>query len=180
MLGSTSNPTLTVSFPNIQSISKTCIPLFLHLAYHGNLSPWIIWQDSILPSMETTMFLWLSTNSLRHIYNPCTWDERFPYVQHTYNRDLHNLTICQTFKVGLGFQPLFPIDLTIPLVVIQETSNDVQSNVNKDNIFIECIPQLCQKFHEILDGENFKYKQRHDQYCVPHNVNVAEHFWLHL
>jgi len=65
MLGSTSYPTLSVSFPNVQSISKSCILLCLHLADHGNLPPWIIWSASILTSMDTTMFLWLSTNSLR-------------------------------------------------------------------------------------------------------------------
>ena len=51
------------------------------------------------------------------IYNskhPCMWDESLPYVQHSYNRALHISTGHNPFHVGLGFQPLCPIDVAIP------------------------------------------------------------------
>jgi hypothetical protein len=60
-----------------------------------------------------------------HMYNskhPRTWDESLPYVQHSYNRALHSSTGHNPFQVGLGFQPLGPIYVALPLVV---TSTDV-------------------------------------------------------
>jgi len=50
------------------------------------------------------------------IYNskhPHTWDESIPCVQHIYNRALHISTGYNPFQVGLGFQPLCPIDVAI-------------------------------------------------------------------
>ena len=44
-----------------------------------------------------------------------TWDESLPYVQHSYNRALHSSTGHSPFQVGLGFQPLCPIDVAMPL-----------------------------------------------------------------
>jgi hypothetical protein len=35
--------------------------------------------------------------------HPHTWDESLPYVQHSYNRALHNSTYHIPFQVGLGF-----------------------------------------------------------------------------
>ena len=46
--------------------------------------------------------------------NPRTWYESLPYVQHSYNRDLHNSTSHNPFQVGFGFQPLCPIDVAMP------------------------------------------------------------------
>jgi hypothetical protein len=48
--------------------------------------------------------------------NPCTSDESFPYVQHSYNRAPHSSTDHSPFQVGLGFQPLGPIDVSLSLV----------------------------------------------------------------
>jgi hypothetical protein len=47
--------------------------------------------------------------------NLCTWDEILPYVQHSYNRDIHISTGHNPFQVGLGFQPLIPWMLHYPL-----------------------------------------------------------------
>jgi len=47
--------------------------------------------------------------------NPCTWDESLPYVQHNYNMALHSSTSHNPFHMGLGFQPLWPIDVALPL-----------------------------------------------------------------
>ena len=58
-----------------------------------------------------------------HMYNlkqPLTWDEGLPYVQHNCNLALHNLTSHNPFQVGLGFQPLCPIDVPIPFAAPQE------------------------------------------------------------
>jgi hypothetical protein len=60
---------------------------------------------------------------LLHMYNskhPHTWDEILPYVQHNYNRALHSSTDHNPFQVGLGFQPLGPIDVALPLASTQE------------------------------------------------------------
>ena len=54
-----------------------------------------------------------------HMYNskhPRTWDESLPYVQNIYNRAIHNSTGYNPFQVGLGFQPLGPMDVALPLV----------------------------------------------------------------
>jgi hypothetical protein len=52
--------------------------------------------------------------------HPCTWDESLPYVQHSYNRALHSSTSHSPFQVGLGFQPLCPIDIAMPFVATQK------------------------------------------------------------
>jgi hypothetical protein len=69
-----------------------------------------------------------------HMYNskhPCTWDESLPYVQHIYNRDLHSSTGHSPFQVGLGFQPLGPIDVALPLSTTQKHSSHDQSMIDK-------------------------------------------------
>jgi len=59
--------------------------------------------------------------------HPHTWDEILPYVQHNYNIALHCSTGHNPFKVGMGFQPLFPIDVAIPFAATQVYSDYVQS-----------------------------------------------------
>jgi hypothetical protein len=82
--------------------------------------------------------------------NLCTWDERFSYIQHNYNKDLHSSTGHSPFQVGLGFQPLSPIDVALPLATTQVEYFHVQSEANKATIFIEWIQHICQQVHEIL------------------------------
>ena len=41
--------------------------------------------------------------------HPCTWDDNLPYVQHNYNRAIHNSTGHNPFQVGLGFQHWAPL-----------------------------------------------------------------------
>jgi hypothetical protein len=112
--------------------------------------------------------------------HPRTWDESLPYVQHSYNWALHSSTSHNPFQVGLGFQPLCPIDIAMPFVATQEDSTHVQSEVDKENNFIEHIQHIRQQVHDILDRANAKYKQRHDQHRVPHNFQVGNKVWLHL
>jgi hypothetical protein len=112
--------------------------------------------------------------------HPRTWDESLPYVQHSYNRALHSSTSHNPFQVGLGFQPLCPIDIAMPFVATQEDSAHVQSEADKANKFIEHIQHIRQQVHDILDRANAKYKQRHDQHRVPHNFQVGDKVWLHL
>ena len=76
--------------------------------------------------------------------NPCTWDESLPYVKHSYNRVLHSSTGHSPFQVGLGFQPLCPIDIAMLFLATQADSAHVQSEVDKANNFIERIQHIRQ------------------------------------
>ena len=69
--------------------------------------------------------------------HPHTWDESLPYAQHSDNRALHCSTDHNPFQVGLGFQPLCPIDVAMPFVATQAHLAHVQSDVEKTNRFIE-------------------------------------------
>src|SRR5713101_5253481 len=87
-----------------------------------------------------------------HMYNskhPRTWDESLPYVQHSYNRALYSSTNHGPFQVGLGFQPLSPIDIAMPFAATQADSAHIQSEVSKANNFIECIQHIHQQVHDI-------------------------------
>jgi hypothetical protein len=88
-----------------------------------------------------------------HMYNskhPHTWDESLPYVQHSYNRALHSSTGHSPFQVGLGFQPLGPIDVALPLATAQTDSSPDQSVIDKATRFIERIQHIRQQVQEIL------------------------------
>ena len=73
-----------------------------------------------------------------------TWDESLPYVQHSYNWALHNSTNHRPFQVGLGFQPLCPIDVAMPFAATHVDSAHVQSEFSKANNFIEHIQHIRQ------------------------------------
>ena len=57
--------------------------------------------------------------------HPRTWDENVPYVQQIYNRALHSSTGHSPFQVGLGFQPLCPIEVAMPFAATQADSAHV-------------------------------------------------------
>jgi hypothetical protein len=76
--------------------------------------------------------------------HPCTWDKSLPYVQHNYNRALHSATDHSPFQVGMGFQPLGPIDVALPLATSQTDSSPNQSVIEKATRFIEWIQHICQ------------------------------------
>jgi hypothetical protein len=69
--------------------------------------------------------------------HPLTWDESLPYVQHSYKRALHSSIGHSPFQVGLGFQPLGPIDVALPLSTAQTDSSPDQSVIDKATRFIE-------------------------------------------
>jgi hypothetical protein len=94
--------------------------------------------------------------------NPWTWDESLPYVQHSYNQSLHISTNHISFQVGLGFQPLSPIDVAIPFAVTRANLDHVQTKATKANSFIERIQPIHQQVHDIMDRAYSKYKQWHD------------------
>jgi hypothetical protein len=76
--------------------------------------------------------------------DPRTWDESLPYVQNNYNMDLHGSTDHSPFQVGLGFQPLGPIDVALPLATTQKNSSHVQSETENPTRFIERIQHIYQ------------------------------------
>ena len=82
-----------------------------------------------------------------HMYkskNICRWDESLSYVQHNYNMALHSSNDHRPFQVGLGFQPIGPIDVALPLATTQTKSSHVQSEADKATRFIERIQNIHQ------------------------------------
>jgi hypothetical protein len=80
-----------------------------------------------------------------HMYNskkPRTWDESLPYVYHIYNQARHSSTGHSPFKVGLGFQPVGPIDVAFPLAVTSTDSSPAPTEVEKATRFIEKIQHI--------------------------------------
>jgi hypothetical protein len=112
--------------------------------------------------------------------HPHTWDESLPYVQHSYNRALHSSTRHSPFQVGLGFQPLGPIDVALPLAVTSIDSSPAPTEDNKATRLIERIQHIYQQVQDILHNSNDKYKQCHDQHRLPHKFQVGDKVWLHL
>jgi hypothetical protein len=112
--------------------------------------------------------------------HPRTWDESLPYVQHSYNRALHSSTGHNPFQVGLGFQPLGPMDVALPLVTTSADSSPAPPEADKATRFIEWIQHIHQQVQDILQKSNAKYKQHHDQHRVPHKFQVGDKVWLHL
>jgi hypothetical protein len=112
--------------------------------------------------------------------HPHTWDAILPYVQHRYNRALHSSTGHNPFQVGLGFQPLGPIDVALPLAVTSTDSSPAPTEADKATRLIEWIQHIRQQVQDILQKSNDKYKQHHDQHRVPHKFQVGNKVWLHL
>jgi hypothetical protein len=83
----------------------------------------------------------LCMNNSKHLR---TLEERLPYVQHNNNKALHSSTDHSPFQVGLGFQPLGPIDVALPLATTQTDSSHVQYEADKDTRFIEQIHHIHQ------------------------------------
>ena len=101
------------------------------IAFH----PWTDGQTEVVNKMIVHILRMYNSN------HPRTWDESLPYVQHSYNRALHSSTNHNPFQVGLGFQPLCPIDVAMPFAATQADSAHIQSEVSKENSFIEHIRQ---------------------------------------
>jgi hypothetical protein len=76
--------------------------------------------------------------------HPHTWDENILYVQHSYNRALHSSTSHNPFQVGLGFQPLGPMDVSLPLAATLTPSSPTPAEADKATWFIERIQQIFQ------------------------------------
>lgn len=114
-----------------------------------------------------------------HSKHPRTWDESLPYVQHSYNKVIHNSTGHNPFEVCLGYQPLAPMDIAIPLIQ-PDLVPHVGKEEDKATQFIDRIHHLQQQVHVILEHTNKKYKERHDEHRIPHNFQVEDKVWLHI
>ena len=112
--------------------------------------------------------------------HPRTWDDNLLYVQNSYNRPIHSSTRHIPFHVGLGFQPLGPIDVALPFASTQVDSSHQHTEADKATRFIERIQHIREHVQDILQKANAKYKQRHDQHQVPHTFKVGDKVWLHL
>jgi hypothetical protein len=84
------------------------------------------------------------------------------------------------FQVGLGFQPLGPIDVAIPFAVTSADSYPTPNEVDKSTWFIEQIQHIHQQVQDILQKSNEKYKKHHDKHRVPHKFQVGDKVWLQL
>jgi hypothetical protein len=67
---------------------------------------------------------------------PRTWHESLPYVHHSYNRAINSSTSHNPFQVRLGFQPLGPMDVSLPLAATQEDLFQAQTEADKATRFI--------------------------------------------
>lgn len=54
--------------------------------------------------------LWMYNSKHQH-----TWDEIIPYIQHSYNKSLYDSIDDKKFHTCIGFQPLVPIDIALPI-----------------------------------------------------------------
>jgi hypothetical protein len=90
--------------------------------------------------------------------NPRTMHESLPYVQHSYNRALHSSTDHNPFQMWLGFEPLGPIDVALPLAVTSTESSPAPTEADKATQFIEWIHHILQQVQDILQKSNDKYK----------------------
>jgi hypothetical protein len=104
----------------------------------------------------------------------------FPMSSIATTKPLHSSTDHSPFQVGLGFQPLGPIDVSLPLAVTSTDSSPAPTEADKATRFIEWIQHIHQQVQDILQKSNDKYKQRHDQHRVPHKFQVGDKVWLHL
>jgi hypothetical protein len=77
--------------------------------------------------------------NFKHLH---TWDDNPPYVQHNYNIALHSSTSHILFQVGLGFLPLGPNDVSIPLASTHADSFHAHTEAKKDTRFIESIQHI--------------------------------------
>jgi hypothetical protein len=101
---------------------------------------------------QTEVVNWMIVHILRmyNSKNPCTWDESLPYVHKSYNRAPHSSTSHSPFQVGLGFKPLGPIDVALPMETKKTNSSHVHYETDKATRFIERIRHIRQQVHEIL------------------------------
>jgi hypothetical protein len=82
--------------------------------------------------------------------NPHTLDVSLPYVQQSYNRAIHSSTDHNPFQVGLGFQPLGPMDVALPIEATQEESSHAPIAADIATQFIEQIHHILQQVQDIL------------------------------
>jgi hypothetical protein len=93
---------------------------------------------------------------------------------------MHSSTGHNPFQVGLGFQPLVPMDVSVSLENTSVELFPAPREDDKPTWFIKWIQHICQQVQDILQKSNAKYKQHHDQHRVLHKFQVGDKVWLHL
>jgi hypothetical protein len=81
-------------------------------------------------------------NGLIYVRSPIE-NESIPYVQYISIGHDH-------FQVCLGFQPLSPIDISLPGLSSPIESSHTQTEVDHVARIVECIQHLQQQVHDIL------------------------------
>jgi hypothetical protein len=112
--------------------------------------------------------------------HPRTWDESLPYVQHSYNRALHSSTAHNPFQVGLGFQPLGPMDVALPLVTTSTDSSPAPPEADKATGSLSGSNTSTNRFRIFYRSLMPSTSKCHDQHRVPHKFQVGDKVWLHL
>jgi hypothetical protein len=124
-------PQTIVSYRDIQFLStfwsSLWSPLDTKLTNSIAFHPQKDGQTEVINRM--IVYILLMCNS-KH---PCTWDEILPYVHHSYNRALHRSTSHSPFQVGLGLQPLGPMDVASPLAATPVDSSPAPTKVEKSS-----------------------------------------------
>jgi hypothetical protein len=80
----------------------------------------------------------------------------------------------------LGFQPLGPMDVALPLAATQEDSLHAPTKADKATWFIEQDPTHPNRFRIFYRSPIPSTSKCHDQHRVPHQFQVGDKVWLHL
>ena len=94
--------------------------------------------------------------------------------------DCPQLNRPQPLSGGLGIPATMSHWRSHAISTTQGISAHVQSEVDKANNLIDHIQHIRQQVHDILDKDNAKYKQQHDQHRVSHKFQMGDKVWLHL
>jgi hypothetical protein len=76
--------------------------------------------------------------------HPKLWDEKIPYVQHSYNHALHSSTQCSPFEACFGYLPKVPLES----MYWRDVYSNEEINEDRSCKFIQRIQQV---YHEVKE-----------------------------